>query len=322
MTRTRSRSSGERCAARIVAALFMTTILTATGSSAALGQAQTRARASRGDGGSSKQAVALDGIWIHGVKDVDVVQMGAPGGGVNAQVTLTLFMPPDVSVAKWIGATMAGTVRPPSVQIGTFDYDMQLQNAISLTGARIQEIQIPEADAASKDAIHTTVRLYPAPAQQGMTTRSGQEPNFSLPMGSAAVASNFRLNIDGVDCSRVSKVAPLTITFAPSGGVERATALNREPRMTYSPLVVTVSRAYAAPFQQWLASGGAKNGTLTFLKSDLSTPLFVIRFTGLHVQSIANDMTANSQSIPRSKITLSFTGLSIDQPMVRSVVAP
>jgi hypothetical protein len=57
-------------------------------------------------------------------------------------------------------------------------------------------------------------------------------------------------------------------------------------------------------WQTWLASGQPRSGTLTFLAADLSTPLFVERFSGLRVASIT---TVSG----RPTFTLTMTGLSI-----------
>lgn len=85
---------------------------------------------------------------------------------------------------------------------------------------------------------------------------------------------------------------------------------------------VSVDPRYAPPFQQWLAHGGLKDGSLTFFTPDFKTPVLIVKLSGLHIQSIADDVTANSQNIPRSTITMSFTGLSISQRTARGVVAP
>lgn len=160
-------------------------------------------------------------------------------------------------------------------------------------------------------------------AQQGMSRQtSTQGPSFSFDGARASPASSFRLTIDGIDCSRVAKVGSIAITFLAGGGLERAALRKRASTATYSPLVVSVEPRYVPPFQQWLAQGGVKNGSLTFFTSDFSTPILIVNFSGLHVQSIANDVTANSQNLPRSMITMSFTGLSISAQKVSDVVAP
>ncbi|HET7584797.1 MAG TPA: hypothetical protein VFK13_07815 [Gemmatimonadaceae bacterium] len=74
-------------------------------------------------------------------------------------------------------------------------------------------------------------------------------------------------------------VGALTITLPPNLPAQRTMMFGRRPTVTFPPLVVTLSRNFAGPFQQWLASGSPKNGSLTFLSTDVKTPLFVLDFT-------------------------------------------
>lgn len=130
MIRTRHRTSGERTATRIAAMLATITLLTTAGSSILFGQTpQARAISNRNGMTSPKQAVALNGTWIHWVKEVSVVQTGRPGGGVNAQVSVKTFVPADSPVARLIAATMAGAAQLTTVQVGTFDSGMQMLDA-------------------------------------------------------------------------------------------------------------------------------------------------------------------------------------------------
>ena len=162
--------------------------------------------------------------------DVTYLAMAA-GGGIYADV-LSQFVgsehfarkrlgPPkydDISVQvganmsngmrDWIAA--AWTAQPPKKDgaILALDFNRRVRTEQSFTGALIGEITFPMLDAASNATCVLTVRFTP----QAIVSRSGSgqlQPSLSRPP--IWLASNFRLQIAGLDCSKVSRIDSFTV---------------------------------------------------------------------------------------------------------------
>lgn len=313
MTRTRFVApSGTRSAARTVAAGLLLTIV-AAGRQPAAGQAQAHAVSSDRSYTAPKQVLFVDGRQSDGLRHANIVQMAASGGATTLVMVQTGV--PGTPLMQLIAAALVGTAPKTAVEVATFDYNGQPQDAITLPNARIQEIDLPGMDGSSKNAVRVTVKFFPTVATQSTPS----EPMGQLPPTKMALESDFRLAIDGVDCTHVAGVGALTITLPPNLPAGRMKTLGRHPAVAFPPLVVTVSRNFAGPFQQWLASGSPKNGSLTFLSADMKTPFFVLNFTGLRITTITNETSAGSGSVLRSTVTMSVSGMSVASSKTRSV---
>jgi hypothetical protein len=292
-----------------VAVLLLTVV--AAGRQSAAGQIQAHAVSQHAN--NDHQVLFVDGRRSDVLQHVNIVQLAPSSGGTT--LVMAKMSIPGTPLMRLIAAALAGTAPKTAVEVATFDYDGQPQDAITLPNARIQEIDLPGMDGSSKNPLRVTVKFFPSLATQSMPS----EPMGQLPQTKVALESNFRLAIDGVDCTRVAGIGALTITLPPNLPAGRTKMFGRRPTVTFPPLVVTVSRNFAGPFQQWLASGSPKNGSLTFLSTDMKTSLFVLDFTGLRITTITNETSTGSESIPRSTITMSVSGMSVASINGRSI---
>jgi len=120
--------------------------------------------------------------------------------------------------------------------------------------------------------------------------------------------ANFRLRIDGLDCSRVSRIDPLTITHQLiSGAVGEQREYESEAGYLQTPnLAITLSEVGSETFRQWHedfvikgknGSNMAKNGTLEYL--DLKfTVLFTLTFRRLGIFKLTRERSGG-ENVPR-----------------------
>ena len=189
-----------------------------------------------------------------------------------------------------------------------------VRSRLTFDNAWISEIRFPAADAASKDTAQLAVKLSPKGTEEKLYGGSVAGPPGPGKGDGKGLLSHFQLKIDGLDCSRVSKVEPVVITTAfskppppPPPGV--VYTWEKQPvYLEVSDLVVTLPEAYAQTFRAWheafVIRGNSgptseRSGTLEFLTSMQQT-LFTLSFSGLGIYKLAPEkFEAGSENIRR-----------------------
>ena len=216
---------------------------------------------------------------------------------------------PDV-VTSWISATLAQTGSSNDGAI----IDLQTGSRLEFTRALIREITFPRVDASSKNTGSIEIKLAPQLTRSkpaaGHTSLVGQIPTRGNQYQRWLV-SNFRLQIDGLDCSRVSSIDTLTISCTLPSDAPGESRDYRKPTpgaLDIPNLAFTIEEAGAdlliAWHQDFVINGnrGAsaeKNGTLQFLAPNLSDVLFALTFQNLGIFRLALEKTANDQTARR-----------------------
>ncbi|HWB04921.1 MAG TPA: hypothetical protein VG796_17970 [Verrucomicrobiales bacterium] len=157
--------------------------------------------------------------------------------------------------------------------IVTVDENSKVLSRLMFYGALITEINFPALDAASGDAVKMTVKLAPEFVQRMPGSGSLASPPPAITAQRRWLASNFRLAIDGLDCSSVSRVEALTVRQIPYPGPGGGPGPG--PTAVEFPDVVLTLSEYSAPkFYKWhedyVINGGNGNayekaGTLSWL---------------------------------------------------------
>jgi hypothetical protein len=112
------------------------------------------------------------------------------------------------------------------------------------------------------------------------------------------LASSFRLQIDGLDCTKVTSVAPITVKLAVAeNAVGELRDVEKLPAgLEVSDLVVTLAEVASESWASWLQSfmvegrndqGAEKSGTLQYLSPDGTTVLFTLGLHGLGIYKLA-----------------------------------
>jgi hypothetical protein len=197
---------------------------------------------------------------------------------------------------EWITDTLEGKHLRKNGAVVTADFDFKERERLTFMDALISHIDFPALDASSKDSAKLTLGL--APEQTRRVKGSGGKLAGQLGAKTAKwLLANFKLEIDGLDCTGVSQIGPISIQ---SVAAEQAIGERREiekeaSRLEIPDLVVTLSEAKADSFHTWhedfVIKGNngddkEKSGKLQFLGPTMDT-LFTLSFSGLGIYKLA-----------------------------------
>jgi phage tail-like protein len=272
------------------------------------------------DGNTVGYAHAVDGGAISA--DVVTERVGLDSiahkhlAGVKYEdLLLTVDLSLDPLFYAWIADTLAGKVSRKDVVVYTLDANNKIVRQAQYFNALVSEVGFPGMDAASKDTAYMTVKF--APEYTRFARASGKVS--SLPIKGQQkkwLPSNFRLEIDGLDGKKVSKVDAFTVkqSVAMDTVGERRDYKLEPTSLEFPNLTVTLAEASAQTWQDWFddfvvkgnnGPGQEKSGSLTFLAPDQKTNLAQIDMAGLGIFRLAPDkVEAGSENIRRVKAEL------------------
>jgi len=194
-------------------------------------------------------ALELDGIAcgrLNAVAGGDVVAdvISGPAKDINTPfvepVTLEVGFNMSNAVYDWIASSWAGTAKPKDFSIALADANLESTSNRQYLKALITETTVGALVAAGPrpvaKAATLTVRLQAGSASERPAQgRLGPETKRNK-----ALSSNFKLDIDGIDCTYVSAIDPFTVKADPvSGAIE------------FPNLRVTIPAARAAGWKEW-----------------------------------------------------------------------
>jgi hypothetical protein len=248
--------------------------------------------------------------------------MSAEGGGATSDV-VTEKLGPDLVMHKhlagckyedvtincgagmaknyyeWIQASLDHKHARKDGSIHSCDYDGNIKKTLDFFHGLIAEVGFPACDAASKDAakLVTKVAIEHSREKKG----SGKaELKIDAAKAKRWTARNFKLEIAGLDCSRVNKVEALVVK---QKCVENAVGEMRDyeklaANVEIPNLVVTTADSHSEKWDQWHhdfvilgknEQNHEKTGALHYLSEDLSKTLFTIEFFGLGIFKKTHD---------------------------------
>jgi len=267
---------------------------------------------------SSRYQLVLDGVPVGLVKSVE--------GGATRATVLSKDEPSDHFVKKfigepiyepvsvladlsmedqtlyqWIEAQWAGKYLQKTVSIVESDYNFVSQLAHDFLNARISEVTIPSLDGSAKGGAFLTVQFSPelTRSSMGSGTTAG---TVGKPTKKRWMRSNFRLEVDGLDCTTVSKIDSFTVKQSLQTTLDEGRASETEVRPINFPNVrVTFavgnanSDASATSWMKWFedfvvqghsGEGNLKSGSLVFLSTNLEDELGRINFHNLGIAGL------------------------------------
>lgn len=241
---------------------------------------------------------------------------GAAGGGVTADVIVTtgsgaqsgekhLGKPRyenfnvqfnlagmDASVYQWIARSWTQAPLRKDGAISTANYDRKIISHKEFTGALITETTLPACDAAGKEPGFIKVGFSPEVARSAKPSGnlngvSGTEQKRWLP-------GNFRLSIDGLDCTQIVRIESFTVKRKLAQDVpgESRDPARHADEIEFPNLRIILKQWNSESWQAWLqdfvvngnnGSGGEKNGKLEFLSADRREVLATVEFNGLGI---------------------------------------
>jgi hypothetical protein len=193
----------------------------------------------------------------------------------------------------------------------TCDYGGREIERLEFTNSLLGEVALPALDVASKDPVRMTVKCLPEYTRKRPGSNNVVGTGGAAPVQKKWSPANFRLSIDGLDGTKVSKIEGMSIGLKVSQpGVGGSRDYERAPAQLEIPdLVVTLAETGAATWEQWYedfviqgnnGAGNEKSGTLQYLDSSLHTVLFSVSFQGLGIFKFSPETAeAKSENVRR-----------------------
>lgn len=186
---------------------------------------------------------------------------------------------------QWLKSTLEGSSRRSNV---TIVEDGPIKNKMSweLFNALVTGIGFPALDRGAKDNAELKLRLR-SENTTAYPTGEGEAP-LSYPVVRSWAASDFRLQIDGLDSvgAAVKKIGALNIAIDERGGDHRRIEF---PNITMS-LPMHKSGEILSWFDSFVTKGnsrssGEKNGQLLYFSAD-NDPFLILNLTGIGIMRV------------------------------------
>ena len=198
-------------------------------------------------------------------------------------IVLSFDLSLDGAVYDWIAEFWKGTATLKSGSVISVDLNYKATSELAFEHAAITATEVPAMDGASKTPCRLTVRLK---AEATRRVPASGPVIGSIKPTKPWLPSNFRLEIDGLETKRVSKIEPLT-AVAGKGGIDFG-----DLRVLLSP---DEAKAWFAWHKSFVVdgSGNEKSGLLTFLAPDLKTELGNVTLRGLGIHRLAPGLVSD-----------------------------
>ena len=210
---------------------------------------------------------------------------------VGIQLGFTMEKP----IYDWISASWEMNYQRKNGAIVAATYDLKAISQLEFYNALITETTIPACDGDSKEPAYMTVKF--APEYTRHTKASGKVELDNLGSDQRRwIPSDFKLEIDGLDCTRVKKVDSFSIKqkLPAQGRDEQA-----EPgKLEFPNLKITLSNEDLETWTQWHKEfllqgnndeGKEKNGSLVFLNRTRQKELARIKLFNLGIFYLGPD---------------------------------
>ncbi len=196
---------------------------------------------------------------------------------------------------KWIVDTCEHKCERHDVSIIACDYQLKAQNTRLFAAAALTEITVPAMDAASKEPVRFKLKFLPEQTRSVEGDGKALPPSVKPPH--AAACSNFRLEIPGLDCTKVVKIDTFTVKQKVSVDEvgERRDAELVPGGLEFPDLKITFSASTAKSWEEWFKkfvneSGmEPKSGVLTLLAPNMKDEIMKIELAGLGIFRLTDD---------------------------------
>lgn len=277
---------------------------------------------------SGKFFMEIDGVKVGFLKSVD-------GGGITAEVinepagpsyyvrkhigqpkyedfTIQIGFSMSKAVYEWIASSWTMNYQRKNGMITALDYNMAPKSARRFHNALITETTIPACDGSSKEPAYMTVKYAPEFTRyEKPSGGSSQYGEFGKMEQKIWLPSNFRLDVDGLDCTRVNKVDSFTVKqTAVTDDIGDARDYMKEPgKLEFPNIKVSLAEVTSEKWWAWhedfviRGNNGPTNektATLTMLSPNREDELCVLTFKNMGIFKLSADKAeANADQIKR-----------------------
>jgi hypothetical protein len=275
-------------------------------------------------------AVELDGQpagWVRSVEGGGgsaVIAEILSNSGINKYIatpqyddfTIDVPLGPSGLLRDWIKASWNGNALAKDGAIILADYQGRAKQRAEFYEALISEIGFPACDGASKDPAYLTVKVTPyistfkKAGNEIVKEPAPTKQKLWLP-------SNFRLNIDGLECKRVTKINSFSIKQTlVTDDIGDARDYAKEPaKIEYPNLTLLIAQTDIDSWHKWYedflvkgnnANENEKTGTLTLLGPNMHDEIAHIDLKGIGLKRFTPFLrsAANSDAIARFEVEL------------------
>lgn len=209
---------------------------------------------------------------------------------IRAVVFTPIVMQCEVEdAAPWIREAVAGR-NVFNFSVAQVEADGKVANKLGVENAVLTRIEFPALDAASKDIYRIELTFQPS---RTVYSAGGDVKASSSARARRLIASNFRVTVGDIDCSRVGSIGAFAITF----GVQQASTGMARIRAggvaapQFGDLVLRLADGAAQSFFDWhrqavieqKADAKTVSASIELLAADMKTGVFRIDFTGVGI---------------------------------------
>ena len=228
---------------------------------------------------------------------------------ITMQVGFSMTKP----IFDWIKASWEGNYQRKKGAITACDHKLQAQSVREFFEALVTETTIPAMDGGSKEPTYMTLKFAPEWIRYKKGDGKKVSGEYGSPKGEqkAWLPANFRLEIPGLDCTRVNKVDSFTVKqSAIEDSFGDARDVPKEPgKLEFPNLKITFSEQTIDSWQAWhedfviRGNNGQdqeKSGALIFLSSNREKELGRVTFNNLGIFKLSPEKSeANADQIKR-----------------------
>jgi len=200
-------------------------------------------------------------------------------------------------VYDWISASWKMNYTRKQGSIITADFNYQAKTERTFRDALITETGFPALDASSKDVGDLTLQFA---IEESLDLKASGALTAPVSKQKQWVRSNFKLEIDGIDTTRVSKIDGFSVKQAiVIGEVGSERIGTKEPgKLEFPDLKLTLAQSSLSSWATWFddfvikGNSGAANersGRIAFLSPDLKTELAEIKLFNVGIYRLDPD---------------------------------
>jgi hypothetical protein len=234
-------------------------------------------------------------------------------------------------VWDWIANSFRQNYARKDGSVTTVDVDLNAKVERQFFNALLVEVAFPALDGASKEPGKVTIKFSPE-----LTRSHAASGKVSAGPAKAKrwLASNFKLELDGVDCTRVKRIDSFAVQLPVSAdAVGSARDLQKEPgRIDFPNLRVTIAEgssiaSWKAWFEDFVINGNndeskEKNGAIVLLTPDLKTELARVVLHNVGIFALRRGQQAEVADLYCERMDFQMPGLKLPPPAERIIRQP
>ena len=232
--------------------------------------------------------------------DAKGVVRKSPGPVAYEPIRISFGSGMEPPLYQWMADMLAGSQRAKSGAILFLNYSGNEQSRLEFTKGLITELTFPELDAGSKNPALFTLTLKPETTRVSKASSGGKGATAPTKKQKAWSSQDFRLKLDDLPTSKVSKIDAMTVKQAV---IEKAGRLTLDP-VDIPNIVFTLREADASEFSTWFQdfvvkgnSSDERSGTLEFLDAAAKDALFTLTLSNVGVIRIQRERNEQGSEV-------------------------